>query len=103
MSQRPLLDGSAAAMLGAGLVFALLTPIDAATRLSYANPLTHKADCAVGAHVGPVGGCILGTDNPPPRDAVVVPPDNDNAGCETKSVTRSDAAGNSETKSKTNC
>jgi hypothetical protein len=75
-------------------------------------PNIHHVDCAVGFHVGPVGTCVLGVDRPPPPrdDAPVViehravdesvPVD---GGCETKSVNRTDSAGNSETRTKTNC
>jgi hypothetical protein len=72
------------------------------------SPNVHYVDCAVGLHIGPAGACILGVDNdPPPPRAVVVDPAPavvaPNDGCETQSVNRTDAAGNSETKTKTNC
>jgi len=74
------------------------------------NPNVHIVDCAVGFHIGPAGACILGSDNdrPPPPPAVVVDPppvvvEHNDGGCETKSVNRTDAVGNSETKTKTNC
>ena len=74
------------------------------------NPSIHNVDCAVGFHIGPAGACILGSDNdrPPPPPAVVVDPppvivEHNDGGCETKSVNRTDAVGNSETKTKTNC
>ena len=44
-----------------------------------------------------------GGNPPPPPDAVAGPRDARNPGCETRSVTRTDSAGNSETKSKTDC
>jgi hypothetical protein len=103
MFMHRLVGCSAVAIAGAGLVFATLTPTEAAmTMPHYANALTQRVDCAVGAHIGPLGGCIIGTDDPPPRDVVVEPRD-PNAGCQTKSVTRTDAAGNSETKTRTDC
>ena len=74
------------------------------------NPNIHHVDCAVGFHIGPAGACILGSDNdppPPPRAVVVDPPpavvEHNGGGCETKSVNRTDAVGNSKTKTKTNC
>jgi hypothetical protein len=103
MSLHRLAGYSAAAMLSAGFVLASLTPTDAfmpAPR--YDNPLIQKVDCAVGAHIGPLGGCILGTDDSRPPDAVG-PRDVNGPGCETRSVTRSDSDGNSETKTKTDC
>jgi hypothetical protein len=59
-------------------------------------------DCAAGLHIGPVGGCILGTDEHHDSDRVNEHRAADE-GCDTKSVKRTDAAGNSETKTKTNC
>lgn len=82
-------------------------------------PYTQNVDCALGAHIGPVGGCILGTDNPPavvvvappaaesPQPVVIEPNRGDLAapadGCATKSVTITDGSGNSETRTKTKC
>lgn len=65
-----------------------------------------RVDCAVGFHLGPVGTCIVGVDNPPPPppDRVVIEHhDTVDQGCETKTINRTDSAGNSETKTKTNC
>jgi hypothetical protein len=74
----------------------------------YGAPNVHHVDCAVGFHIGPLGTCVVGVDDrPPPREP---PPDRiiehrsvDEGGCETKSVHRTDAVGNSETRTKTNC
>ncbi len=74
----------------------------------YGAANVHHVDCAVGFHIGPLGTCVVGVDDrPPPRD---LPPDRiiehrsvDVDGCETKSVHRTDPAGNSETRTKTNC
>jgi len=66
----------------------------------YAPSTVEHVDCAAGFHIGPVGACILGTDDHRPD---VVERRDDNGGCETKSVTKQDAAGNTETKTKTNC
>jgi hypothetical protein len=57
-------------------------------------------DCAVGFHLGPLGTCVIGGDDPGPA---VVERHDDNVGCETKAVIKQDAAGNSMTKTKTNC
>jgi hypothetical protein len=65
-------------------------------------------DCAVGLHLGPAGVCIVGVDNDPPPRAIVVDPqpvvvDHNDQGCETKSVTRTNSDGASETRTKSNC
>jgi hypothetical protein len=65
-----------------------------------ATSYIQHVDCAAGFHVGPVGTCVIGTDEPHDR---VMERRDDHAGCDTKSVTRQDEAGNSETKTKTNC
>lgn len=75
------------------------------------NPGVQSVDCAVGFHIGPAGACILGSDKdpppPPPRAVVVDPPpvvvEPNDGGCQTKSVNRTDAMGNSETRTKSNC
>jgi hypothetical protein len=109
MSLRQLMGGSAAAIVAAGTIFASTISAQAMTLPSthYAPPTIQHVDCAVGAHIGPLGGCILGNDNPPPvvieRRAADAPQPNDADGCATKSVTRTDGMGNSETKTKTNC
>ena len=64
-----------------------------------ATPYILHVDCAAGFHLGPVGTCIIGTDDPP----VVVEHRDPDVGCETKTVKRTDAAGNTETKTKSNC
>jgi hypothetical protein len=97
-----LMGCSAAAIISVGAIFTTVVPMQAAVLHAgvYAPTDIRHVDCAVGAHIGPVGGCILGADDPHP---VVVEHHDDNVGCETKSVTRQDAAGNTETKTKTNC
>jgi hypothetical protein len=95
------------AVVGAGAMLATVA-VAQATMVPISRPATpyiQHVDCAVGAHVGPLGGCILGNDDnrPPEHRAVDAPDARDADGCQTKSVTRSDDAGNSETKTKTNC
>lgn len=66
----------------------------------------HHVDCAVGFHLGSLGTCVVGTDNPPPpppRDRVIIEHRSADEGCQTKSVKREDVEGNSETRTKTNC
>jgi hypothetical protein len=110
MILRQLIGGSAAAIVGAGTILASVTVAQAAMLPvpHYATPSVHQIDCAVGAHLGPLGACIVGNDdNRAP--AVVehrsadVPDHHDAGGCATKSVNRTDDTGNSETKTKTNC
>jgi hypothetical protein len=117
MSLRQLLSGSAASIFGAGFILASAASAQA-TMLPARTGMTHAivhVDCAIGAHIGPLGGCIIGTDNPPPpviverraADAPVVDAapaaDAPASGCASKSVTRTDSMGNSETKTATNC
>jgi hypothetical protein len=109
MSLHQLIGYSAATLVGAG---AMLPSVAAAqaTMLPvshYATPDVQYVDCAVGAHIGPLGACILGHDDKPPvvveRRAVDAPDPQGADGCATKSVTRTDGVGNGETKTKTNC
>ena len=74
----------------------------------YAASYVQHVDCAVGAHLGPLGACIVGNDdNGAPamveHRSADVPDQRDTNGCASKSVTRTDDTGNSETKTKTNC
>jgi len=109
-SLRQLMGCSAAAVVGAGAMLASVAAAQS-TMLPvprYATPYVQHVDCAVGAHVGPLGGCILGhDDNPPPvvieRRAADAPDSRDADGCATKSITRTNGTGDSETKTKTNC
>jgi hypothetical protein len=106
-----LMGGSAATIVGAGTILASVASAQAAMVpvSHYATPAIHHVDCAVGAHIGPLGGCILGDDNPNPPPVVIerraadAPPPNSADGCATKSITKTDETGNSETKTKTNC
>ena len=73
-----------------------------------AGPYIQKVDCAVGAHIGPLGACIFGDDHPrtvvaTPAPAVVPDDAAPGDGCASKSVNRTDAAGNSETRTVTRC
>jgi hypothetical protein len=61
-----------------------------------------QVDCAVGFQLGPAGACILGTPDHVEHDRVIENRTSDE-GCETKSVKRTDATGNSETRTATNC
>jgi hypothetical protein len=101
--------GASAAL--ASLISVGSTQAAMAPAVNAGKPNVHDVGCAIGFHVGPAGACILGGDNdpppPPPRAVVVEPPpvvvEHNDGGCETKSVNRTDAEGNSETKTKTNC
>jgi len=109
MSLRQLIGCSAAALVGAGAVLASAATTQAAmlpvSRL--ATPYVQYVECAIGAHIGPLGACIIGNDDNQPvvvEHRVVNAPDPQAAdGCSTKSVTRTDATGDSETHTKTNC
>jgi len=103
--------GCGAAATLASLISIGSTQAAMAPAVNAGNLTIQHVDCAVGFHLGPAGACILGTDNdrpPPPPHAVVVDPppvvvERRDGGCETKSVNRTDAEGNSETKTKSNC
>jgi hypothetical protein len=99
MSVRHLL-GAASIAAGGLLVSAVPTEATMYPITHYATPYVQHVDCAAGFHVGPVGTCIIGTEEPHDR---VMERRDDHVGCDTKSVTRQDEAGNSETKTKTNC
>jgi hypothetical protein len=109
MSLRQLIGCSAAALVGAGAMLASATGAQA-TMLPvshYATPYVHQVDCAIGAHIGPLGACILGANDNPPvvveRPIVEAPAPPVADGCSTKSVTRTDGAGNTETHTSSNC
>jgi len=109
MSSRQLIGGLTAALVGAGAMLASVAATQA-TMLPvsrYATPDVQPVDCAIGAHIGPLGACIIGHDDNPPvvvEHRVIDSPDPQAAnGCSTKSVTRTDASGDSETRTKTNC
>jgi hypothetical protein len=69
----------------------------------YGNSNVHHVDCAVGFHIGPLGTCVLGDDRPPPPPDRVIERRSVDEGCQTKSVKREDAEGNSETRTRTDC
>ena len=102
MPVRKLVGRSAAAVVVVGAMFASIAPTRATMyRIpQYSTPYIQHVDCAVGFHLGPLGTCVIGGDDPGPA---VVERHDDNVGCETKAVTKQDAAGNSVTKTKTNC
>ena len=109
MSSRQLIGCSAAALVGAGAMLASVATTQATMRpvSHYATPYVQHVDCAIGAHIGPLGACIIGQDDNPPvvvEHRVVDAPGPQGAdGCSTKSVTRADATGGAETHTKTNC
>ena len=109
MSSRQLIGGFAAALVGAGAILASVGAAQA-TMLPvsrYASPYVQQVDCAIGAHIGPLGACIIGHDDNPPvvvEHRVVDAPDPQAVGgCSTQSVTRTDGSGDSETHTRTNC
>ena len=109
MSLRQLIGCSAAALVGAGVILASVATTQAVTLPVSRHAISNvqHVDCAVGAHIGPLGACIIGNDDSPPvvvEHRVVGAPDPQAAdGCATKSVTRTDSSGDSETHAKTNC
>ena len=109
MSSRQLIGCLAADLVGASAMLASVATTQA-TMLPVSRYATHDVqpvDCAIGAHIGPLGACIIGHDDNPPvvvEHRVIDAPNPQAAdGCATKSVTRTDASGDSETRTKTNC
>jgi len=109
MSLRQLIGCSAAALVGAGAMLASVASTQASMiQVSrHATPLVQHVDCAIGAHIGPLGACIIGNNDNPPvvveRPVVDAPAPQANDGCSTKSVTRTNGNGDSETHTSTNC
>jgi hypothetical protein len=109
MSLHQLIGCSAAALVGAGAMLASAASAQASMIpvSRYATPFVQHVDCAIGAHIGPVGACIIGNDENPPvvvEHRVADAPGPQGAdGCATTSVTRTDGTGNTETHTKTNC
>jgi hypothetical protein len=109
MSSRHLIGYCAAALVGAGAMLASAASTQAmmfpASR--HAAPYVRHIDCAIGAHIGPLGACIIGNDDNPPVVVEHRAPDSPDSGtangCSTKSVTRTDGNGDSETRTSTNC
>lgn len=107
MSLHQFIGCSAAAIIGAGALFATATGVQATMLPAshYATSYVQHVDCALGAHIGPLGACIIGTDDNPPvvveHRTADAPQGGD--GCSTKSVTRTDGAGNTETRTNSNC
>lgn len=108
MSLRQLIGRSAAALVGTGALLASVATSQAAMLpVSHlATPYVQYVDCAIGAHVGPLGACIIGSDDSPPvvvEHRVDAPNSQSSDGCSTKSVTKTDGTGDTETHTKTNC
>jgi hypothetical protein len=90
------------AVVALGAMFAAIVPTQATMyHTQCSTPFIQHVDCASDFHFGPVGTGVIGTGDPPPP--AVIERCDDNVGCETKSVTKQDASGNSMTKTRTNC
>jgi hypothetical protein len=109
MSSHQLIGCFAAALLGAGAMLASVSASQATMLPAprFATPNVQRVDCAIGAHIGPLGACIIGHDDNPPvvvgPPVVEAPAPQAAEGCATKSVTRTNANGDSETHTSTNC
>jgi hypothetical protein len=108
MSLRQLIGCSSATLVGAGAILASVATTQAVTLpvTRHATSNFQHVDCAIGAHVGPLGTCIIGSDDSPPvvvEHRVDAPYSQSSDGCSTKSVTKTDGTGDTETHTKTNC
>jgi len=109
MSSHQLIGCSVAALVGVGAMLASVASTQASMIQAsrHATPFVQHVDCAIGAHLGPLGACIIGHDDNPPvvvEHRVVDAPGPQGAdGCATTSVTRTDGTGDTETHTKTNC
>jgi hypothetical protein len=95
-------------LVGAGAIFASMASAQAAMlpTSTYVINNVHRVDCAVGAHIGPLGTCIFGTpDHPDDRPVVIEHPPEyaPRDGCATKTVRETDEMGNSVSRSRTEC
>ena len=103
MPVRKLVGCSAAAVVAVGAMFASIAPTrkqPCIASLSIPRPISSTWIAQSASISARWGRASLATDDPGPA---VVERHDDNVGCETKSVTKQDAAGNSVTKTKTNC
>jgi hypothetical protein len=109
-------------LMGSAFALALASVVPAGAG-TFAAPLNsnlpiQSVACAVGAHIGPLGACVIGAEDPPPvvieRRAVDAPPPpvdgtttrsvtQDANGCTTKTIEHNDGMGNSASKSQSNC
>jgi hypothetical protein len=106
MSSRQITGISLAALFGAGAILVSTAAAEAAMSPPATDATTniHRVDCAVGAHLGPLGACVLG--EPEHDNGVVIEHrsvDEPRDGCRTKTVKKTDEMGNSMTKSRTDC
>ncbi len=101
MSLRKLLGASVATAAFASFAWAPVSEAAMLPLVSHAPSHVQHVDCAVGFHLGPIGSCVIETDDGP-APAVIEHRDAD-VGCETNTVKRMDSDGNSETRTKTNC
>jgi hypothetical protein len=93
-----------ASVISIGATHAAMSPI----KHYGETPPVHHVDCAVGFHIGPAGGCVIGTDDavappPPPDRPVVIERRATDEGCQTRSVKRENSFGDSETHTQTDC
>jgi hypothetical protein len=109
-------------LMGSALALALASVVPASAG-NFARPTSNlpiqTVGCAVGAHIGPLGACVIGTEDPQPvvveqRAAdVPLPPVRDESttrtmtqdsnGCATKTIEKNDGMGNSAAKTQSNC
>ena len=93
-----------AALFGAAAILASATAAQAAMSPTTTNAASsvHRVDCAVGAHLGPLGACVFGEPDRD-RDVVIERRSADEPRCRTKTVMETDGMGNTVRRSKTVC
>jgi hypothetical protein len=104
MSSRHITGISLAALFGAGAILISASAAEAAMSppATDAASSIHRVDCAVGAHLGPLGACVFG--EPDHDNGVVIERRSaDEPRCRTKTVEETDGMGNTVRRSKTVC
>ncbi len=109
MSLRQLIGCSAATLVGAGAILASATATQAVTLpvTRHAATNVQHVDCAIGAHIGPLGAASSVTTTTrlswssiaSSTRRILKPP----TVAQPSLVTRTDSSGDSETRTKTNC
>ena len=96
---RTLMSCAAAAAL-AGFLSIGASEAAMSPAVQYQAPTIHHVDCAVGMHMGPAGVCIVGVEE---HHEKVIEHRSSDENCKTKSVTKENDMGETQTKTMTKC